>query len=184
MKKLRVRRVLKTRYRKHGKITKLIEPKEFAQLLDKGRFCNWRHKAFVVLIYFSGIRVSEALRVKPEDFTFMDKLHFDVGERLKHSKKTEALKMGFELKGLDLLIKAIELTAEGKLVFPYCRKTGYNIFDRLELYPHYFRLNRLSQFLMKGYKIPQIVSWFGVNVMTIDYYTALVSIEEMAEELD
>jgi hypothetical protein len=54
------------------------------------------------------------------------------------------------------LKKCIEETAEGKRVFPYCGKTGYNIVRRAFKYPHLFRLSRITKFFVDGYTIAQV----------------------------
>jgi len=71
---------------------------------------------------------------------------------------------------------------EGR-VWPYCRKTGYNIVNRVFFYPHYFRLSRITRFFADGFTIAQVKSWTGLTLKALDYYVGLVSITDMGKSL-
>jgi hypothetical protein len=81
------------------------------------------------------------------------------------------------------LKKCIEETAEGKRVFPYCGKTGYNIVRRVFKYPHLFRLSRITKFFVDGYTIAQVRSWTGLSLAALEYYVGIVDTQKMGDSL-
>lgn len=171
-------------YRNFGKIETPITEQQFKEGMDTGHFVNMNHRAFCILLYYTGIRKSEALKVTREQFTFeQDKIMFDVGERLKHSKKTPALPIYFEHPFVSELVDVIQATKKDKQVFPYCSRTGYNIVRRAFKYPHYFRLSLITKFFQQGYTIAEVRSWTGLSLKALDYYVGLVAIDKMGKRL-
>lgn len=81
------------------------------------------------------------------------------------------------------IVLSLENTEKGQLVFPYCKKTGYNIVDRVFKYPHYFRLSRITNFFLDGWNIAQVRSWTGLTLAALEYYVGLVDISTMGQSL-
>lgn len=152
--------------------------------MDKGKFVQKKHRAFAVLLYYSAVRKAEALRVVREQFQITrTAIMFDVGERLKHGKKTNPLKIPFKADYVEELREAIDNTAPGQKVFPYSPKTGYNIIHRAFNYPHLFRLSRITNFFLDGWTIAQIKSWTGLTLAALEYYVGLVDTMRMGDSL-
>ena len=171
-------------YRKHGKITHPLTDEEFREGIEHGYFVHRKHKGFVVFLHYSALRKSEALKMRKEQFrVHRNKLYVDVGERLKHSAKTDPLPLSLEAPFMDEVLWSIDNTKTGDRVWAYCGKTGYNIVSRVFKYPHYHRLSRITEFFRRGYTIAELHSWTGLSLKALDYYLGLVSIEKMGESL-
>jgi hypothetical protein len=84
---------------------------------------------------------------------------------------------------VNLLKETIEVIKPGGRVFPYCRKSAYNIVRRAFKYPHLFRLSRITNFFLEGWTIAQIKSWTGLMLSALEYYVGLVDIARMGESL-
>jgi len=177
-----------TRYRKNGKIMTPLTDEGFLEGMEAGKFVREDHKAFVALLYYSAVRESEALRATREQFQITKKdLVFSVGKRLKHGIETPPLKIPLAAPYVDTIVSAIENTKQGKVdfhyVFPYSKKTGYNIVARCFSYPHFFRLSRITNFFLEGWTIAQVHSWTGLTLKALDYYIGLVDIDKMGKSL-
>lgn len=173
-------------YRKHGKILTPITPKDFNTIMTTGHFCHLKHKGFIVLLYYSGVRVSEAIRSLKEQFIFTPKeIVFNVGARLKKKTTFETPPLNFPLDAphINSLKYAIENTKSGKRVFPFCRQTAWNICDRVGYYNHFFRLNRVTNFLLDEYSIVQVRSWTGLSLRALEFYVGLVDVMKMGEKI-
>lgn len=174
-----------SRYRKVGQKTTPLTDKDFIDgMMNDHNFVKEDHKAFVALLYYSAVRKSEALKATKEQFEIKKKdLVFSVGKRLKNSTETPPLPIPLEAPYVDCIVSAIENTEPGQVVFPYCKKTGYNIVARCFSYPHFFRLSRITNFFLEGYTIPQVRSWTGLTLKALNYYIGLVDIAKMGKSL-
>jgi hypothetical protein len=173
-----------TRYSVAGKIEVAMSFKEFSEGITQGKFVKENHKAFAVLLFYYGVRLTEARRTFKEQFSIQGNLlFFDVGKRLKHGKETDALPIPIDAPFVDLLINAIEKTPNNTKVFQFSNKTGYNIVRRVWHYPHHFRLSRITGFFQDGRPITQVKSWTGLTLDALDYYVGKVSILEMGKSL-
>ena len=175
-----------TRYRREGH--KILEPfsqQDFIQNMEHGKFVRPEHKAYAVLIYYSGVRELEGLRVTPENFTFTrTAIFFDVGKRLKHSESTPALKLPLKLAYMDLLKKRILETQKGERVFPFSAKTAYNLMWRAGFsYPHRCRLSRITSLFEQGWTVTQVRSWTGLRLETLNDYLGIVDTQRMGDKL-
>ena len=171
-------------YRREGKIQDPLAPGQFSEGMDEGKFVWPEHRAFCVLLYYSGIRLAEGLRAVREQFQIdNEKILFDVGVRLKHGIQTPSLVIPLDAPYVLELRKAIESTGKGKRVFPYCHMTGYNIVRRAFKYPHYFRLSRITNFFLGGYTIAQVHTWTGLTLRSMDSYIGLVDVQQMGKSL-
>jgi len=157
---------------------------DFKIKLQSGEFKQPIHKAYAVLIYYSAVRRLEALRACGKQFTFNKKsLVFEVGKRLKHGIETPPLPMPLELPFMDCLVECVKDSNKDFRVFDFSPATAYNIFDRLGCYPHYYRLNRITQFFLDGWTIPQVRSWTGLSLTALNFYIGMVDVAKMGESL-
>lgn len=171
-------------YRKYGKIQTLITDESFTEGMETGYFAKYKHRAYVVLLYYSAVRKMEALRSLREQYDLRhDRVIFDVGKRLKHGLHTPPLHLPLDAEYMKELYDAIADTKRGKKVFPYSAKTGYNIVSRVWKYPHLFRLTRITQFFLDGWTIAQVRSWTGLTLKALEYYVGLVDTIKMGESL-
>jgi integrase len=174
----------RTRYRKAGKQMNPLTDRDFMEGMENGKFVIYNHKGFVALLYYSAVRKSEALRATREQFQVTrSDIVFSVGKRLKHGIETPPLKIPLAAPYVDALVKVIGDTSPGKAVFPYCKKTGYNIVARCFSYPHFFRLSRITNFFLEGWTIAQVHSWTGLTLKALDYYIGIVDIDKMGKSL-
>ena len=168
-------------YTREGKILVPIPFKEFQDGMDNGKFCKPLHKAYAVLLYYSGVRKTEARLTLRDNFSVQrDMLFWDVGPRLKHSKQTDPLAIPLENPYVDLLVKAVQDTPKGEQVFPFSDRTAYNIIRRVWKYPHLFRLTLITDYLQQGRTIPEVKSWTGLTVVALEAYVGRVAISNMA----
>ena len=174
-------------YRKQGrgKILEAMTDKDFQKGMTDGHFCSKKHRGFSVLVYYSGVRRLEALRPVKEQFQITETaVFFDVLKRLKHGIETPPLKIPRDAAFVEELVQAIQETKLGKRVFPYSKRTAYNIIDRVfNRYPHFFRLSRITNFFAEGWTIAQVKSWTGLTLQALNYYVGLVDIAKMGESL-
>lgn len=179
------------------KLTNPLVETEFTEAMQTGHFVQTpQHQGLVAFVYYTGVRISEALAMTRSQFriTTTD-LFCDIGPRKKKKKFgkdgkpkkptiTDPLPIPLELP----YVKTIEdcllgLKPEMK-VWPYCRTTGWNIVKRAGLhYPHYGRLSAITNFLLEGYTIPEIKSWFGITATAIDYYVGKIALLKMSKAL-
>ena len=168
-------------YSKSGKIMIPLTPEQFIKGMEEGKFAREKHRGLAALLYYTGIRISEGLRAKKEQFVLQkDAVYFDVGKRLKHGMITSPLKILQSKPFTSLIWEAVEDTKPKKRVFPYCRMTGYNIVARVWFYPHHIRLTKFTDLAQK-YGIAKLKSWSGLTLNALDYYIGAVDIDEMAE---
>jgi hypothetical protein len=75
---------------------------------------------------------------------------------------------------MDKLVYCIENTA----------KIAYNIVTRaFPFYPHYFRLNKITNFLLENYDLAELHSWTGLTLKPLNAYVGFVDIDKMSRSL-
>jgi len=160
------------RYKK--KITSLMDYQDFkAAIVD----LPIRYQAFLSVLFFAGCRISEALALTSNDINCMRDTIFIQFFRLKGSKQTDPQ----ELPRTPPLMWICE--QEGEL-FPFCRKTGYNVVKRVFpiLYPHYFRMNRITK-TADQFGDSTVYHLFGITASSIDHYRGKVDIKRVGKAL-
>lgn len=177
----------------HKKITNPLTDQAFLEGMQEGHFVkNPQHLGFIALLHYSGVRVSEALRTIKSQFSIdNDILYYDPGERLKHGKKTPALPLPVDAPYVNCILDSLKGVSPDEKVWPYCRKTGYNIVHRVFKYPHYHRLSRITWFFMphpeierpQGFSIAEVRSWTGLSLRALDFYIGLANIQTMGHAL-
>ena len=172
---------------KHGKILTGITTEQFEASLAHPYNHDPEYKAFVVLLYYSGVRVSELLRALKESFQVTEKtIYWEVGKRLKHGKQTPPLPLSLSQPHMDLLLQQIKKTRKEKRVFDFDRSTAWRHCSKSGLgYNHHARLSAITYYCGKDEdgrtraSIAEIVNWFGVSVQTVNDYIGIVALEEM-----
>ena len=179
------------------KLTNPLVEQEFLDCMKDGHFVQSpQHQGLTAFVYYTGVRISEALNMTRQQFrvTSTD-LFCDIGPRLKKKKFnkkgepknpviTDPLPLPLELPYVKTIEDCLLGLKPEMRVWPYCRTTGYLIFKRAGLhYPHYGRLSAVTNFLLEGYTIPEIKSWFGITATAIDYYVGKVGILKMSKAL-
>lgn len=158
-----------------GKQEMVMEDSEFSQIMANGEFKKESHKAFFVLLYYLGVRKSEALRLLRMDFTITEEyLHIN-HYPLKHGLKHKGFTLDRSLPYLDILIEWLVKLKPAMKVFPFSGVTAWHIIKRAagrEYYPHYFRLNRVVKFLRKKeLTLDEIRGWMcWTSLSTVDNY--------------
>jgi hypothetical protein len=103
---------------------------------------------------------------------------------LKHGIQTPPLKIPRSARFVDELVQVIQGTPPTARVFPFCAKTGWNILMRsFDAYPHYLRLNRITQFFEQGWSVAQVRSWTGLTLSALNFYLGFVDIDKMSKTL-
>jgi len=173
-------------YRRYGKLTNVLLPGEFEKGLSAGKFVKVPdHKGLCVFLYYSGCRISEALNMKRQDFRVASGVLYADIKRLKHSKQTDPIELLLSSPFIEFLESTVyQVKKKERRVWPYCRKTGYNIVNRAFDYPHHFRLSRITQLFLKGYTIPEVQSFTGLTVGALEHYIAKVDIKRIREDLE
>jgi integrase len=171
-------------YSREGKQEIPMSFSQFREGMETGHFLQPSHRAFAVLLFYYGVRKTEARRALKEQFSIQNGLlFFNVGQRLKHSKETDPLPIPVNAPYIDLLVRQIDRTPKLGRVFDFSDKTAYNIIARVWHYPHHFRLTRITGFFEDGRTITQVKNWTGLSLQALDYYAGKVDILNMGKSL-
>jgi len=169
-------------YSKQGKIMIPLTPEQFIKGMEEGKFAREKHRGLAALLYYTGIRISEGLRARKEQFTlYENRINFEVGKRLKRGATTPPLIISLNNIYASQIWEAAEETKKKERVWPYCRSTGYNIISRVWSYPHHLRLTRITDLFSKGFTVPEVKTYTGLTLPALDFYIGVVAIERMAE---
>ena len=179
-------------YSKQGKILEPITLEDLENALDN---MTLEYQAYAVFLFYTGVRVSEALRLVKEDFRFTDGcLYVEIGIRLKTArkqpdgtkskgKKTAPLPIALDQPHVEILERWIKRhTKQGQRIFRFNRVSAWRHINKAGLgYNHLARLSAITSFLDAGYTVPQVIGWFGVRVETVNSYIGLKDLKKMGE---
>ena len=134
-------------------------------------------QALLTVLFFAGCRISEALALTADDISCTSETIFIQFFRLKGSKQTDPQ----ELPRADALVWLCE--QEGRL-FPFSRMTAYRTVKKVfsDLYPHYFRLNRITKIVM-DFGDAEAYHILGIGASSIDFYRGKVDIKHVGKAL-
>lgn len=178
-------------YSREGKILTPISPFKFKDLMERGEFVKVpEHKALLAVLYYFGIRISEALNLIRNSFNLEDQNLYVNITRLKHSRNTEALSVRLDRPYVNEIIRTLKpLTPEQK-VFPFSRVTGWRVVRKaIKRYPHFLRLNRITNLFTptrekpEGYSIGEVRNFTGLTLNSLDYYVGLVALKNIGDGL-
>lgn len=160
---------------KDGKQLVQLEFKEFREAMEnrKNFVKPLRDRAWLSLLYWTGVRKIEALNTRKEDYKVQDEILIINAPPVKGGFRLE-LEINVNLPYVDLIIQLVNRTKKGKRVFKMNPWTGWKIIKRVfpKKYPHFFRLNRATRFLDDpDTSTTEMLSWFGWrSIRTIDRY--------------
>jgi integrase len=158
------------------KITRQMEYAEFElglADLDQDR------QAFLSVLFFAGVRVSEALALTAKDITCTPDTIYIQFFRLKGSKQTDPTPIP-----KTPYTNWVCAQIGNDRLFPWCRKTGYNIVHRAfpSMYPHFFRMNRITK-ISEKHGDAFVYSYVGICAQSIDHYRGKVDIKKVGQAL-
>ena len=156
------------------KITSLMEYSDFKEAIDD---LPINRQAFLSILFFAGCRVSEALALTSNDINCTGDTIFIQFFRLKGSKQTDPQ----ELPRADALTWVCE--QEGRL-FPFSYITAYRLVKKEfpNLYPHYFRMNRIVK-ISERFGDATVYQVFGISASSIDHYRGKIDIKRVGKAL-
>ena len=156
------------------KITRTMKYGEFKTAISSLPIAR---QALLSILFFAGCRVSEALALEANDISCSGDTIFIQFFRLKGSKQTDPQ----EVPRADALLWLCE--QEGKL-FPFTRMTAYRTVKKVftDLYPHYFRLNRITK-TVADFGDAEAYHIFGITASSIDHYRGKVDIKHVGKAL-
>lgn len=151
-----------------------MDYQEFKEKIDQVPIAK---QALLTILFLAGCRVSEALALEGKDIHCSRHTVFIQFYRLKGSRQTDPQ----ELPRVDALQWLCG--QEGKL-FPFTYITAYRTVKKCfpNLYPHYFRLNRITK---TDIEFGDAVCYhiFGISANTIDSYRGKVDIKMVGKAL-
>jgi len=161
---------------KHGKVKEPMGLAMFKQAMQSAEWLPRNQRAFLVLLYWTGARVSELLGLKRHHFNIengnlvINIIPLKGGER-------PPLQVPVDLPFMRIVLEELKSELRYGRLFPFTRQTAWAIVKAVfpKLYPHYFRLNRATTFLEDSTTtVPEMQTWFGWrSVRTIDSYIGL-----------
>jgi integrase len=162
---------------KHGKQTDTIELKFLTDRMNRGVFKQpLRDKSFLALLYWTGVRKSEAYERVKEDFIVTETdLVIDFHQRKKNGLEVPPLEIPLDLPYMNLILERVQKTRQGRRVWPLSSATAWRIVKRAlgeKYYPHFLRLNRITRmFDDPTTTIPEAKSWTGIKTAkALDVY--------------
>ena len=134
-------------------------------------------QAYLSVLFFAGVRESEALALTSDDITCTEDTIYIQFFRLKGSKQTDPTP-------IPKTYALSWLCSQSGRLFPFCRKTGYNIVNRVfpSMYPHFFRMNRITK-ISEKHGDAFVYSYVGICAQSIDHYRGKVDIKRVAVAL-
>lgn len=178
---------------KHGKQTNPMDFKTFQDIMEHGEFkVPKRDRSFLALLYWCGVRKSEAYERVKEAFTITNShLIIDFGKRKKGGLKVPPLELNLKLPYVSLIVDRVKKARRGERVWDISGVTAWRIIKRAlgkKYYPHFLRLNRATHFLDDPETtVPDMKAWFGWKTSrTIDDYIGYSkrNIQRQSERLE
>jgi len=156
------------------KITRLMDYDEFKEAIQDLPLMK---RSFLSLLFFAGCRISEAIALTSDDINCTEDTIYIQFFRLKGSKQTDPqqLPRADALKWL--------CGQEGRL-FPFTRNYGFRLVKNVfpKLYPHYFRMNRVTKTLI-GFGVVAVQNIFGLSLSSIEFYIGKIDIKNVGKAL-
>ncbi len=156
------------------KITRLMDYKELKTSIDALPIAR---QALLTILFFAGCRVSEALALTSDDVSCTRHMVHIQFFRLKGSKQTDPTEIP-RADSLEWLCQQ-----EGRL-FDFSYITAYRTVKKVfpSLYPHYFRMNRITKTADK-FGDSTVYHLFGITANSIDHYRGKVNIKRVGVSL-
>jgi len=140
----------------------------------------------IALLYWTGVRISEALALTHNDLKLHNEvLYITFKVRLKGSKTTEAIQIPIDKPHVNDILYAwwFNRHIPNERLWTMHRVTAWRLVKKHFPYPHYFRLNRVTNLFRQGWTIAEVRSFTGLSLQSLDFYIGLVSIENVGKSL-
>ena len=156
------------------KITDLMDYQDFKEAIQDLPIMK---QAFLSVLFTCGCRVSEAIALTSDDIDCRSNTVFIQFFRLKGSKQTDPQ----EVPNVDALRWLCQ--QKGKL-FPFTYITAFRLVKKVfpALYPHYFRMNRITKTDIE-FGDAVVYHVFGISANAIDHYRGKVDIKAVGKSL-
>jgi len=156
---------------------KITRPMEYSDFKEGISNLPIDRQALLSILFFAGCRVSEALALTSKDIDCRGDTIYIQFFRLKGSKPTDPQ----EVPNADALVWLCE--QEGKL-FRFKYITAYRTVKKVfsDLYPHYFRMNRIVK-TSERFGDATVYNVFGICASSIDHYRGKISIKHVGKAL-
>jgi len=191
---------------KHGKKEEILSFEVVKQKVIEANL-HWRDEAFFWLLYYCGVRKSEAYERVANDFKITDShLTVDFHRRKKGGAEVPPLELPLNWCGIDKLVKSVRIALnsrprqkavyvykdrkrvrileEDRWVFPRIQSTkAWEIVQNVlgeEYYPHFLRLNRLTEIAQDSTaSLTRLKSFSGIKSTTaLDSYLGTAKKEQ------
>ena len=149
---------------------------------ESREFYNKRKRAYLILLFWSGLRKSEIYDMIRQEFEIHpDRLRLKIIRKKKRKKEVGYLNLPRTMWGIDEAIEWItQVDKNNRLVFRENDKpfnisstTAWKYVKEMvdELYPHWFRANLVTDMANDPeMTIAKMRSWFGFSYATIEHY--------------
>ncbi len=156
------------------KITRLMDYAELKTSIDGLPIAR---QAFLTVLFFAGCRVSEALALTSDAVSCRGDMVYIQFFRLKGSKQTDPTEIP-RTDSLEWLC-----LQDGRL-FTFSYITAYRTVKKVfpSLYPHYFRMNRITK-TADQFGDSTVYHLFGITANSIDHYRGKVDIKRVGKAL-
>ena len=156
---------------------KITRPMEYEELKEGIDDLPEDKQALLSILFFAGCRISEALALTSNDINCQGDMIYIQFFRLKGSKQTDPQEIP-RSQPLEWVCKQ-----EGKL-FDFSRTTAWRWVKKVfsDLYPHYFRLNRITKTVMK-FGDAEAYHLYGITALAIDHYRGKVDVKRVGKAL-
>lgn len=143
-------------------------------------FYNRRKRAYLILVFWSGLRKSEIYELRRQDFVISDEgLTLNAVRKKKKTRTVLPLFLPRGPEGFWGIDEVIEWIEDKRFDDQYCRPfeisstTAWMYVKEMveELYPHYFRANKVTMMADDvEMTITKLRAWFGFSTQTIEAY--------------
>jgi len=139
-----------------------------------------RKQAFLGVLFWTGCRLSEALALHRKDLAWKDNRIWIDLYHLKHTKQTDPFPAPRKP-----YLDQLEASHLADRLFTFSPRTAQYTVSKAfkDHYPHFFRMNRITQLLVDGATIPEIQSVYGLTIGAINRYLARVSVKRVDQIL-
>lgn len=138
----------------------------FKKKLDKSN-ASLEHKAYIVLLWHTGTRKSEAYELARESVTVTpEHVVIDFGKRKKGGEDVPPLRIPRAFYGVETYLVSYIKGKRTKLMFPHIKSTTAWLIVKIllgkEYYPHYLRLRKLSE-IGKHFGVTHVKAISGIK---------------------
>jgi integrase len=163
---------------------KLMTPQQFQEGLFKIQDNTLHARAYLILLYYTGARCSELLTLEGKDLTVSDKFYVRI-TRSKGSRQTRyPLEIRTTIPQGNYLVLLKQQTQDDERFFTFSRTTAYRLcYKAFNVYPHFFRMNRITQLFNQGFSIAQVQNFTGLSLNAIDHYIGSADISQIGDRI-